>query len=56
MRTRLLRHSCMACALFALVGTTGGGQAAAPTALVIQGGTLIDGNGGAPLANSVIVI
>jgi hypothetical protein len=25
-------------------------------ALVIQGGTLIDGNGGAPLANSVIVI
>ena len=25
-------------------------------ALVIQGGTLVDGNGGAPLANSVIVI
>src|SRR5450755_530484 len=25
-------------------------------ALVIQGGTLIDGNGGAPVANSVIVI
>ena len=25
-------------------------------ALVIQGGTLIDGNGGAPLANSVVVI
>lgn len=27
-----------------------------PTALVIQGGTLIDGNGGAPVANSVVVI
>jgi hypothetical protein len=27
-----------------------------PQALVIQGGTLIDGNGGAPVANSVIVI
>jgi imidazolonepropionase-like amidohydrolase len=30
--------------------------AAAPQTLVIQGGTLIDGNGGAPLANSVVVI
>ena len=30
--------------------------AQAPQALVIQGATLIDGNGGAPLANSVIVI
>ena len=27
-----------------------------PTALVIQGGTLVDGNGGPPLANAVIVI
>jgi hypothetical protein len=27
-----------------------------PQMLVIQGGTLIDGNGGAPLANSVVVI
>src|SRR5437870_4873222 len=31
-------------------------NAQAPQALVIQGGTLIDGNGGAPVANSVIVI
>ena len=31
-------------------------QNAAAPALVIQGGTLIDGNGGAPIANSVIVI
>jgi hypothetical protein len=28
----------------------------APAAYVIRGGTLIDGNGGAPLANSVIVV
>ena len=27
-----------------------------PQPLVIQGGTLIDGNGGTPVANSVIVI
>lgn len=32
------------------------GAAAQGQALVIQGGTLIDGNGGAPVANSVIVI
>ncbi len=32
------------------------GAAAQGQALVIQGGTLIDGNGGAPIANSVIVI
>src|ERR1051326_4314706 len=31
-------------------------QAQAPQALVIQGGTLIDGNGGAPVPNAVIVI
>src|SRR5215510_10550097 len=31
-------------------------QGQAAQALVIQGGTLIDGNGGAPVANSVIVI
>src|SRR5690242_8355948 len=31
-------------------------EAQAPQAVVIQGATLIDGNGGAPVANSVIVI
>src|SRR5712691_12702141 len=31
-------------------------QGQQPSALVIQGGTLIDGNGGAPLPNSVVVI
>ena len=32
------------------------GQAQAPQPLAIQGGTLIDGNGGAPLPNSLVVI
>ena len=53
---------------FAVLATIGGAAlvsaslptevigAAAPQALVIRGGTLIDGNGGAPLANSVIVV
>src|SRR5713226_6895425 len=42
----------------ALAGTMPGRVVAqgAPSALVIQGGTLIDGNGGAPLANAVVVI
>ena len=31
-------------------------RAQQPPALVIEGGTLIDGNGGAPIANSVVVI
>lgn len=31
-------------------------QNAAPAVLVIQGGTLIDGNGGAPVPNSVVVV
>ncbi len=31
-------------------------QAQQPTALVIEGGTLIDGNGGAPVQNAVIII
>src|SRR5258706_4501246 len=42
-----------------MLGTAGdrvAAQNAAVPALVIQGGTLIDGNGGAPVANSVIVI
>src|SRR5581483_12251866 len=32
------------------------GQAQQPPALVIEGGTLIDGNGGAPLQNAVVVM
>ena len=49
-----------AAAVLALLGTGGpervAAQNAAAPALVIQGGTLIDGNGGAPLANAVVVI
>src|SRR5580692_10590313 len=42
-----------------MLGTSGdrvAAQNAGTAALVIQGGTLIDGNGGAPLLNSVVVI
>jgi len=31
-------------------------QAQQPAALVIEGGTLIDGNGGTPVVNSAVVI
>jgi len=44
------------CAVLLLAGSSGPAGAQAPQALAIQGATLIDGNGGAPLANSVIVI
>jgi hypothetical protein len=37
-------------------GATGEVAAQQSSALVIQGGTLVDGNGGPPLANAVIVI
>ena len=47
-------------AVLALALGTGPGQVAAQNApaatLVIQGGTLIDGNGGAPVPNAVVVI
>src|SRR5258706_13694470 len=54
---RLTRGISLAAAM--MLGTTGdrvAAQNAGAPALVIQGGTLIDGNGGAPFANSVIVI
>ncbi len=48
----------VACGLALLAVGCNAEQAQAPEAqlLVIQGGTLIDGNGGAPVSNSVIVI
>src|SRR4030081_3042568 len=49
----------LAAAAAMMLGTAGdrvAAQNAIPPALVIQGGTLIDGNGGAPVANSVVVI
>ena len=45
--------SCLAVLASGVLGPVGAQQA---QAVVIQGGTLIDGNGGAPVANSVIVI
>ncbi len=62
MKKFLLRTS-LACGLPLLAAGCTAEQAQTPEtqppvvqALVIQGGTLIDGNGGAPLVNSVIVI
>jgi hypothetical protein len=37
-----------------LAGTSGG--TTSPSALIIRGVTLIDGNGGAPLANATVVV
>ncbi|HYR83922.1 MAG TPA: amidohydrolase family protein [Terriglobia bacterium] len=42
--------------LFGLYRIAPSAQAQQPAALVIEGGTLIDGNGGAPIADSVIVV
>lgn len=67
MTRTLLRQSLLAGAVVFLVGCSAEEQAAAPeapveaaapavAAIVIQGATLIDGNGGDPVANSVVVI
>ena len=46
----------MGCALVSCIALSASAGAQGQQALVIQGGTLIDGNGGAPVANSVVVI
>ena len=57
MKKLLLAGSLTATTALALCGATIPAAAQGqPTALVIQGGTLVDGNGGPPLANAVIVI
>jgi hypothetical protein len=56
MRKVFLTGSLFATALTAWVAGTQLVQGQQQNALVIQGGTLIDGNGGAPVPNSVIVI
>jgi len=50
-----IRHLFYFAALSLVLGGSAA-QAQAPAALVIEGGTLIDGNGGTPLPNSVIII
>jgi imidazolonepropionase-like amidohydrolase len=55
MTRTILRSALLACAAL-LVGQASGVDAQGQQALVIQGGTLIDGNGGAPVPNSVIVV
>lgn len=53
---RIFRGSLAASAVALLWGATLPADAQGQQALVIQGGTLIDGNGGAPVANSVVVM
>ena len=56
MKKLLLAGSLAATTALAVCGATSDAGAQGQTTLVIQGGTLIDGNGGPPLANAVIVI
>src|SRR4051812_36045026 len=51
-----LRGALLACATALVWGASIPVDAQGQQALVIQGGTLVDGNGGAPVPNSVIVI
>jgi hypothetical protein len=53
-----LRLGCtvVSCAALLLWGSSVPVTAQGQQALVIEGGTLIDGNGDAPLANSVVVV
>src|SRR5438270_892114 len=55
-RKLLFGCSLVSCLAVLALGVLGPVDAQQPQALVIQGGTLIDGNGGAPVPNSVIVI
>jgi hypothetical protein len=50
------RASLAAFAVLLMAGSTATVEAQGQQAIVIQGGTLIDGLGGAPIANSVVVI
>ena len=56
MKRLAITTSLLAGAAFAVWGVSTHVAAQGNQTLVIQGGTLIDGNGGAPVANSVIVI
>ena len=56
MRNWLFGGVAVSCLAVLASGVLGPVDAQQPPALVIQGGTLIDGNGGAPVPNSVIVI
>jgi imidazolonepropionase-like amidohydrolase len=56
MKKAILRSSLLACAAMLALGGPATVTAQGQQVLVIQGGTLIDGNGGAPIENSVIVV
>src|SRR3954468_15665919 len=53
---RTMARSALVVCVIALVWVMAINAQQQPEALVIQGGTLIDGNGGAPVANSMVVI
>ena len=56
MKTNFRRFLFSGAGLICAMGLLGDATAQAPTALVIQGGTLVDGTGVAPVPNSVVVI
>jgi len=56
MRGLFCRGSVISCLAVVASGVAGPADAQQEQILAIQGGTLIDGNGGPPVANSVIVI
>ena len=56
MKNAVRGRALMACAALTVLGFAVSADAQGEAAVVIRGGTLIDGNGGAPIANSVIVI
>jgi imidazolonepropionase-like amidohydrolase len=55
-RNLLFAGACVSCSIMAVAGVLAPVGAQQQTVLAIQGGTLIDGNGGAPVPNSVVVI
>ena len=56
MKKLLFTGSLVSCVALLASGVLGPVGAQQQPVIAIQGGTLIDGNGGAPVANSVIVI
>jgi len=58
MKRRFLHASLVSCLALGVWGATisSDAQGQQQGALVIRGGTLIDGNGGAPVANSAVIL
>jgi len=56
MKRTIMRGALVSCAAFAMLSNSATLSAQGQNVVVIQGGTLIDGLGGAPVPNSVVVI